>query len=165
MRLVGTGEIGTDPISQLIGREQASWLNYCPFAMDPLGFDGIEPGTLDRQLAHQQTDSRPGAFDRLVMRTHPGAYRLANVPGGVVPDQDPDRDALLLQSGATPVQKLDGTGADRATLDKAQPDRFLRLLGLCQALRAQQDARAGQRFRIGIGSGDPLFHQTQRVVD
>jgi hypothetical protein len=72
---MGTGEIGTDPISQVVGREQASGFDYSPLAMDPLGFDETLPGTLDRQLVHQQTNSHSGALDRLVVLADRGNGR------------------------------------------------------------------------------------------
>ena len=58
---MGTGEIGTDALSQFVGREQTCRLDDRPLAVDPLGFDRIEPGTLDRQLVHQQANPHSGA--------------------------------------------------------------------------------------------------------
>jgi hypothetical protein len=75
-----------------------------------------------------------------------GTDGLADVPGGAVPDQDPDRNVLLLQSGATPVQKLEGDRTHWTPLNKAQPDRLRCLVGVrqpSQTLGTQQDAIAG----------------------
>ena len=164
MRFMGTGKIGADPLRQLVGREQTSWFDNGPLAMDPLGFDRVEPRTLDWQLVHQQADSHSCSLDGLVMRTDPGADGLTDVPGRVVPDQDPDGHALLLESEAAPVQKLDGDGTHRPPLDKAQPDRFRPVRRRCRPLGTQQEAIAGQRFGIRVGGRDPLFHQPQGVV-
>src|SRR5262249_2922057 len=50
---MGTREMSTDSISDFVGAEQASRLDNGALAMDPLGLNGIEPGTLDRQVARQ----------------------------------------------------------------------------------------------------------------
>src|SRR5262249_49156019 len=115
---MGAGEIGTEPMCEFVDREQARGSHDGPLAMDPLGFKGSEPGTLDWQLVYQQTDARSCPFDRLVMRTDPGVDCLAAVPRRVVPAQDPDGNALVLQPGATPLQHLKGDGADWSALGK-----------------------------------------------
>ena len=100
----------------------------------------------------------PCLLDDAVVRADPSTHRFAHVPGGVIPDQRQDRDAQRRQFGAAPLQELGGDGADWASLDKAQPDRFV-LAGT-----AYEQAIAGQRFGIGIGFGDRLFHQAQRAI-
>ena len=168
MRFMGTGEIGTDPIGQLVGREQARGFDNGALAVDPFRFDGIEPGTLDRQLIHQQPDSRTCPLDGLIVLANPGAHGLADVPRRVVPDQNPDGHVLLLQPGTTPLQELDGDGAHRAPFDKAQPDGLagLRRVGHQPlAIGTQQHPIAGEGFGIRIGGRDRLFHQPQRVLD
>ena len=49
MGFIGTAKVGTDALGQLLGREDPIGFNDLPFAMDPFGFNRIEPGTLRRQ--------------------------------------------------------------------------------------------------------------------
>lgn len=46
MRFVCALKIGTDTLRQLLGRKQRLRFHHRAFAVDPLGFNGIEPGTL-----------------------------------------------------------------------------------------------------------------------
>jgi hypothetical protein len=109
-------EISTGAISQLSGREQAVGLDDGALAVDPLRLDGIEPGAFDRQVAGQDTHAMALLLDLLVVSVDPSPHMLADVPGGVVPDQRPDGDAPVVQSGArsAPGQELRGDGAERA---------------------------------------------------
>jgi hypothetical protein len=77
-----------------------------------VGLDAIEPGTLGRQPAGDQlNDSFPLVLRLqrgLVMLLDPGAHMLADMPGGVMPDQHErvmDQSFELL---AEPLQKVDG---------------------------------------------------------
>jgi hypothetical protein len=47
VRFMGAAEVGTDPVSDRLGREQAGRLDDGALAMYPLGVDGVEPGALD----------------------------------------------------------------------------------------------------------------------
>ena len=46
MRLRSTSIVSTNPLSQLVGRKQAIGLDNVALAVDPFGFNRVEPGTL-----------------------------------------------------------------------------------------------------------------------
>src|SRR5713226_6477880 len=97
MRLVNTAKVGTDAIGQLGGRQQPRRLDDGPLAVPPLGLDWIEPRALAGQIAHQDPHALAGAFDLSVVLANPRADRAADMPGSVVPNQDPDLDPLAPQ--------------------------------------------------------------------
>src|SRR5690348_16143253 len=88
--------------------------------MHPFGFDGIEPGTLFRQKQREDAHAFARSLDLLVMLTNPGAHKLAVMPGGIIPDEQPRHFALVLQLGAAPVQKLRRDVTHGTPIDKAQ---------------------------------------------
>ena len=51
MRFRGTPKVSADPFSQLASRQQFIVLNHVALGMHPFGFNGIEPGTLRRQMS------------------------------------------------------------------------------------------------------------------
>src|SRR5262245_41556342 len=155
---MGTAMIGAHPFGHLLRAEQTGRFDNCPLTVDPLGLNRVEPGTLDGQVADEEADALALLLDGPVVCADPGAHRLTHVPGRIVPDEDPHWYAQGLQPGAAPVQKLGCQGADGPALYEAQPNGFV-LLGA-----AHEQAITGQRLRIGIGVGDRLFHQAQRLV-
>ena len=91
MGFMGAAE-GAQTRSAVLGAEQAVGLDDAALAVDPLGLDRVEPGALDRQVAGD--DAHAAARRCLtcaVVVADPGAHRLADVPGGVVPDQQQRR--------------------------------------------------------------------------
>src|ERR1041385_8252412 len=122
MSFMGTPEIGTHSISHLLGAQQPCWFDNRAFAMHPFGFNRVEPGTLDRQITGEDADALLVPFHLVVVAAYPGPHGLAHMPGGVVPDQEPDRDLRLRQLEAAPLQELRGDRTHRASLHKAQPD-------------------------------------------
>jgi hypothetical protein len=86
MRLIGTSIIGTDALSQLFGSKQAIGLDDVAFAMDPFGFNRVQPGTLRRQQKGQDSYTFTRLLDLLVLFPDPGANGLALLPGGVIED-------------------------------------------------------------------------------
>ena len=104
--------IGVHAVGHLLGAEQACRLNDGALAMDPFRLNRVEPGALDWQTTHQETHAEALPLDGAVVRANPGTYRVTDMPGGVVPDQDPDRNAQGRQLTAAPGQKLRG---DRAS--------------------------------------------------
>ena len=88
MWLVGAAVGIGDALSELVDGEQAVGLDDAAFAMDPGGFDGVEPGALDRQVAGNDPDAVAVLLDLAVVVTDPVADLLADVSGGVVPDQE-----------------------------------------------------------------------------
>src|SRR5579872_679291 len=120
MSFIGTVIVGTDPLSQFLGREQAIWLDDSPLPMDPLGFNRIEPRTLGRQKEGQNTHAFALSSDLLVVVANPGAHNLAVMPRGIIPNQQPGAFTLNCQIAAAPVQKLCRDVAHRTAIDKAQ---------------------------------------------
>src|SRR5579884_914897 len=148
MSLIGTVIVGTNALSQLLCREQAVMFNDGALAVDPLGFNGIESGTLRGQKQGQNAHAFARGFHLLVMFPNPGAYDLTIVPGGIVPDQQPCPFALGLQLATAPVQKLGRDVTDGTPIDKAQ-GHLVAKRGLSRS-SLPQDAITGQRFDIGI---------------
>ncbi len=150
----------TNPLCQLLSRQNAIWLNNPSLAMQPLGFNRVQPRTFDRQRTNQDTDPLTGRFDLAVMGSDPSPNRLTDVPGGIIPDQGQDRFAQGSPFGATPFQKLDGNGADGSTIDETQPHLFLRFR-FSQAPTNQQ-AITSQGFALRVIFGLFQLNQTER---
>src|SRR6516164_9162923 len=117
-----TAEVGTDARFQLGSGEQARWLDDGPFAMDPLRFNRVEPGGLDRQLAGEDADAASLLLDLVVVRPDPALDRPADVPGGVVPDEKQGTRPAWLQTVTTVGQELGRDRTHGMAIDKAQPE-------------------------------------------
>lgn len=104
-----------------MGRKHTIALDHVALAMDPLGFDGIEPGACGGQLERQNPHAFARLFDREVVFSDPGAHHLAYMPGGVVPNEEPMTFALCGQVLTTPVRKLNGDVAHWSPCDKTEP--------------------------------------------
>ena len=74
-------------------------------AMDPFGLDAIEPRALDRQGTHHHA-AAASLLDVPVVRLEPGPHGLADVPRGLVPDQQQGGFAFGGQPGRQPGEKL-----------------------------------------------------------
>ena len=83
-------------------------------AMDPFGLDPIEPGALNRQGTHHQATAA-GLLDVPVVRLEPGPHGLADVPRGIVPDQQQGGFAFggvfSAEAGESGLEKGEGPGA------------------------------------------------------
>src|SRR5690242_19637143 len=97
---MGAAKVSTDPVGDLVGAEQPGRLDDGALAMHPLGFDRIEPRTLDGQKAGQDAHALALLLDLAVVGADPGPHALAHVPGGVVPDEHPHAHAGRSQAGA-----------------------------------------------------------------
>jgi hypothetical protein len=159
---MGAAEGVADTVDQLGSGEQPSRLDHAALAVEPHRLDGVEPGAFGRQGAGDDADAGAILLDLLVVGTEPGPDLGADVPGGVVPDQQQGRLAVCLESAAAPGQELGGDRADRAAVDEAQPDPLLP--AAARRGRPDQQAVAGQRLRIGVVLGDCLLDQAQRPV-
>ena len=53
MRLIGSTIVSADTLSQLFGGKQAIGLDHVALAVDPFGFNRVEPGALCRQQKGQ----------------------------------------------------------------------------------------------------------------
>src|SRR5215210_6818095 len=89
MLVMRTPKGGANPLGQLISGELAVSFHHPPFAVNPLGLYGVEPGTLGGQQAAYDPHSSSAVFERSVVRIDPGAYLPACVPAGIVPDEYP----------------------------------------------------------------------------
>lgn len=147
----------TDPFSQLFGRKQAVRFNHGSFAMYPLRLNGIEPGALCRQAEGQDAHAFARLLDLLVVLSDPGAHDFADMPGCVIPDQQPGFFALSSQALAAPVKKLGGNVAHGASGNKAQPHLFAYRIVGCALL--PQHPIAGQCFGIRVSFFLGLLHQ------
>ena len=77
--------MGTHTLSQLLCGKQPVGFNDGALAMDPLGFNGVEPGTFGRQKARQDADALALSFHLRVMFADPGADELAHMKGAHCP--------------------------------------------------------------------------------
>lgn len=121
MWFIRASVVGPNAFSKLTSGEQSVGFNNRPFPMDPFGFNGIEP----RALLGQQKGQETHAFVRLlhlpVVFSDPGAHLFANMPGRVIPDQQPGRFAQIRQALRAPLEKLRGNVTHGTARDKAQP--------------------------------------------
>ena len=120
MRLVSTSIVGTNTFGQQPGREQAIGLDNSPLAMNPLGLNRVEPGTLLGQEQGKNAHTLACSLHLLVLLTNPGADFLAGMPGGILPDQQPGGFALLGHLLAAPLQELSGDITHGAARHEAQ---------------------------------------------
>ncbi|SRR5579885_402229 len=162
MSFIRTVIVGTDPLSQLLRRKQAVGFDHGALAMDPLGFNRIEPGALGGQKQGQNAYAFACGFHLLVVVPNPGTHDLAVMPGGIIPDQQPSPFALGLQLVTAPVQKLRRDVTDGTPIDKAQ-GHLVAKRGLSRS-SLPQDAITGQRFGIGISLLPPLLDKANGVL-
>ena len=153
--------MSTNAFSQLLGREHPIRLHYGLLRMDPLRFNGIEPGALCGEQERQDTYALARPLDLLIVLANPLPHHLADMPGGVVPDQQPLPFSLGCQALTTRLQELDRDRAHRSSGDKAQPD--LRTVWVIWRPFLPQDPIAGQGFGIGVALWPGLFHQAYGV--
>src|SRR5215211_223152 len=104
MWLMGAAVGIGDAIGELVDGEQAVGFEDAAFAVHPGRFDGVEPGALDGQVAGDDPDAVAALLDLAVVVTGPVADLLADVPGGVVPEQEQRLLASRLELAAAPVE-------------------------------------------------------------
>src|SRR5215472_1585813 len=144
MGFIGTPKMSTNAFSQLLSREHSIRFHYGLLRMDPLRFNWVEPGALCGEQERQNTDPLVRLLDLLIVPTNPLAHHLADMPGGIVPDQQPMPFSLRSQTLTTRLQKLDRDRAHRSSSDKAQPD--LRTVWVIWRPVLPQDARRKPRL-------------------
>ena len=105
MLVVGYVEGSTDAPFTFVGAQQTGWLGHAALAVDPAGLDGIEPRTLGRQEAGDDADAVSPLLYRPVVLPQPVADLLAQMPAGVIPDQQQRRLAPRCEPRTTPVQE------------------------------------------------------------
>src|SRR5438105_15820306 len=75
---------GADALDQFGGGQQAIWFHDLALAVQPLGFDRIEPGTLAGQQGTDEARALARELYLAVVLAHPGPDDLAVVAGRVV---------------------------------------------------------------------------------
>src|SRR4051794_41533643 len=99
------------PLPKLLAGELAVWLDHGPLAVRPAGLDRVQPRALARQAADQEAAPGAGGLDPAVVGRDPGPHLAADVPGGVVPDQGQDADALGGEAVGHPGEEGAGDAA------------------------------------------------------
>ena len=109
--LVRTAEVSIHPLHQFCSRQQVGGFYHCPFPMDLVRLQGVEP----RAFAGQGTTHNPDAltfpFDVRVMRSEPLPNGLAAVPRGIIPHPHQRGLAPGGHLGANPGQESGRDGA------------------------------------------------------
>ncbi len=162
MRFIRTAKMGIHALSQLLSRKQPVWFHHGALAMDPLGHNQVEPGTFAGQEARQDAHALALSFHLGVMLADPSAHELADMPGGIIPNEQPGRLSLGLHLVTPPLQKLRGDVADWAPRHKTQRHPIADRLLCWSAL--PQNAISGQRFGVGVSLFPGLLHQTHGMV-
>src|SRR5512133_369199 len=150
----------TNALFHLPRGKRPIWFSDPALAMHPFGLNRIQPRAFNGQGANKDAYSLSGFPHLAIVCLDPLTHRPADMPTGVVPNQDQHALPLRLQLAAAPVQKLGGDGAQRAVLHKAQPEFLLPLLCLHGTV-VQQQAVASQGFGGPICLGWDLFDQPQ----
>src|SRR5712692_7642285 len=159
MRFTRRSIIRTNTSLQFVRAQDAFSFGNVALAMNPLGFNRVEPGTFRGQQARQDAHPPAGLLDRLIVAAHPSANHLTLVPRGVIPDQYESRNRLRRQLLATRGQEVDGDRADGTTVDKAQEH----LVGMLLTA-TQQHSITGQGFRINLLFAACEFLQPSHVI-
>src|SRR5262245_62262460 len=102
MGLMGAAEVGADAVDELLGGEEPGGLDHGALAVDPLGLYSVRPRALRGQPAGDDAHARAGALDLAVVGADPRPHLRADVPGGVVPDEEQGLLALGRQTVAAP---------------------------------------------------------------
>jgi hypothetical protein len=108
--------------------------------MDPFGLDPIEPGALDRQRTHHHA-AAACLLDVPMVRLEPRPHSLADVPRGMIPDQQQGGLAVSGPPCRQPGEKRRRHRTDWPPIPKAEEP------GLC--LRASHPIT---RDGLGLGS-------------
>src|SRR5215207_10471501 len=108
-------------LSQLVSCEQSVRLDNLALTMDPLGLHRVEPRALFGQKAAYDPHSAAAVFDLTLVRGDPPSELFGDVPGSVVPDQNPYTLARRLKLLAAPRKEAGGYGAHGPPLHEAHP--------------------------------------------
>src|SRR3954465_10189102 len=99
--------VAADPLLDLRRRQLTLRLDDGTLAVDPLRLDRVEPRRLHRQVAGDDPHA-PLGLRPAVVRLDPGPDPAADVPGGVVPDQEQGTLALGREPRARPGEEVLG---------------------------------------------------------
>ena len=120
--------------------------------MDPFRFNRVEPRTFAGPRTDDDAHPACPLRDLPMMVAEPARHGVTAVPGGVVPDQPPRREAGRRELGGAPRQTIDRHRTDGAPRDTPPPP----LVRLGPAWPHQQPI-TGQRLGIGIVRGAGQF--------
>src|ERR687891_2154574 len=149
-----TAQMATDPFLGFLSGQLALRLHDGPFAVNPAGFNRIQPGAFDRQQAGDDTDPTfPLGSD--VVFPEPTLDLLADVPGGIVPDQEQGFLSFLLQLVTDPVEEGDSCFAHGTPRHK--PQQY-------PVAVVTQPPIARSSDRVRILRVPVLFHQSQGLA-
>jgi hypothetical protein len=145
-------KIVADSLSGLLGSEFALRLHNGTLGVDPMRFNGVEPGTLDWEQAGQNAYPTL-ALGRSVMFFDPGLDPLTLVPGGVIPHQQQSLLPLTLQFLADPLKEGDAHLTYGTAIHKPQP--YTPGVGTQQPI-------ASQGYRVRVLLLTVFLYQVQR---
>jgi hypothetical protein len=97
MRLRVAGEVCAYSSLQFFCGDEPIGFGHRAFAVHPVGLDRIQPRALARQGADDDAHALAAASHHPVVGTDPLLYRMADVPAGVVPDEE-QRDPAELKT-------------------------------------------------------------------
>ena len=120
--------IGIAALHDLRRTEQPVGFDDGAFPMHPLGLNGMQPGALTRQATHQDAHPLSRLLHLVVVLPPPGPDLVADVPRGVIPDQEAGAYPLGRSPCAAPGEKRGRLGAAGAPLHTAQ-EHLCGLLG------------------------------------
>src|SRR5215213_10169405 len=152
MLVMRTTENLTDSVGELVSTEQPFGLCNLALAVYPLGLYGVQPRTFFRQKAAYDPHSFPTLFDFSVMPSEPASDLPGDVPGGVVPDEEQNLLADLLELLHAPLKELGRYATDGPSVHESQP----RIVDLWQV-----ESVAGYGLRLGIVFGDRLLNEAK----
>src|SRR6266849_10629510 len=106
MLFIRTIEGITDTLGKFMRGEQAISFHHPTLAMQPFGFNWVEPGAFDGQIARQYPHSVTSSFifDLVVVLPDPLTDLFADMPGSIIPHQHEHSLAHLPQLMAAPLQ-------------------------------------------------------------
>src|SRR5829696_7598254 len=139
-------------LSQLVSCEQSVRLDNLALTMDPLGLHRVEPRALFGQKAAYDPHSLATVFGLTVVRDDPLSDLPADVPGSVLPDQNPYLLARCLKLLAAPRKEALRYGAHGPPIHQAHPH----LLELWHIKPV-----AGDGLRVRVVFFDRLFDEAQ----
>jgi hypothetical protein len=146
--------VGADPLHEFGHGEPTRRFHDGPFPMHPRGLNRIAPGTLPRSPTNNEATA-PGVFSVAVVGFDPLLYRLADVPGSMVPDANEGPFALGRTVDGKPGEKGAGDRAARPSFDTAPPH----LVGC-----GPRAPIAGYSVALGVLGGDRLCPQAEGCV-
>ena len=144
----------TDPWHEFRHREPARRFHPSPFPMHPRGCNRMEPGTWTREAADKQATASL-LVGLTIVALDPYLHRLADMPGGMVPDAPESPCAPGRHVCGTPGQKGAGDHADGTPVDNAsQPGVGGRHL----------EPITGPGLACWVFGRHALFHQAARLA-